>query len=224
MLILNLITHSSIHLFMSFSCKSQIGFHFQKWSQEKTYLIKSFFSLLTFNPMVPTGVFKEFFLKVNHRDVLSFITARKRSCGKVMFLHLSVILFRVSLSRGVSVRGCLSRGRRGLCWGGGFSVQGSLCLGVSVQGVVSVRGVVFVQGVSVWEGLCPGGLCSGVREVSIGVGVVLCPRESLLSGGSLSTGWSLSRGSLCGRVSVQVVSVQEVFLSGGLCQGDPPLR
>ena len=41
-------------------------------------------------------------------------------CGKEMFLHLSVILFTgCSLSRGVSVRG--------------FSVQGGLCLGVSVR-------------------------------------------------------------------------------------------
>ena len=39
------------------------------------------------------------------------VTARKRSCGKVMFLHLSVILFtRGGLSRGVSVRGCLCPG------------------------------------------------------------------------------------------------------------------
>ena len=45
---------------------------------------------------------------VSHRSV---ITVRKRSCGKVMFLHLSVILF----TRGVGV--CVSEhalGRRGL--------------------------------------------------------------------------------------------------------------
>ena len=44
-----------------------------------------------------------------------FITDRKRSCGKVMFLHLSVILFTRGeggvLSSGVSVKvGSLSRG------------------------------------------------------------------------------------------------------------------
>ena len=85
-----------------------------------------------------------------------FITARKRSCGKVMFLHLSVILFtgEGSLSRwGVSVQGSLCPG--GLCLGGSLSGKSlsregglcpwGLCLGVSVQG-----------------GLClEGGLCQG---------------------------------------------------------------
>ena len=42
------------------------------------------------------------------------ITAHRRSCGKVMFLHLSVILF-------------MEEG--GLCAGGGVSVQGGLCQG-----------------------------------------------------------------------------------------------
>ena len=38
-----------------------------------------------------------------HQNVTKrFITARKRSCGKVMFLHLSVILF----TGGVSTSGC----------------------------------------------------------------------------------------------------------------------
>ena len=75
------------------------------------------------------------------------VTACKRSCGKVMFLHLSVILFTGgSLSRGVSVQewGYLSSGG-GLCPGVGVSVQvGVLCPGV---GSLS-RGGVFVQGVS----------------------------------------------------------------------------
>ena len=47
-----------------------------------------------------------------HINKFCTITARKRSCGKVMFLHLSVILFT-----------------------GGVSVPGGLCLGVSVQRV-----------------------------------------------------------------------------------------
>ena len=50
------------------------------------------------------------------------------SCGKVMFLHLSVILFT----------------------GGGNSVQGGLCPGVSVGGSLS-------KWVSVQGGLCPKG-------------------------------------------------------------------
>ena len=65
----------------------------------------------------------------NAHNVLIF-TARKRSCGKVMFLHLSVILFR----------------------GGGALSSGSLSGGVSVQ--VS-RGRVSVPGVSVQGGSLP---------------------------------------------------------------------
>ena len=62
------------------------------------------------------------------------ITARKRSYGKVMFLHLSVILFTDVLYREwVSVQ-------RDLCPGGGVSVQ---------------------EGVSVWLGSLSGGLCKG---------------------------------------------------------------
>ena len=47
------------------------------------------------------------------------ITAHRRSCGKVMFLHLSVILF--------MEEGGLCPG--GLCARGGVSVQGGLCQG-----------------------------------------------------------------------------------------------
>ena len=89
------------------------------------------------------------------------VTARKRSCGKVMFLYLCVILF----TGGISVQAVpLS--------------EGSLSRGVSVQGV-SVRGV-SVWGVSVWGsvqwGLCPGGLCPWEG---------LCP-AGLSKGGPLS--------------------------------------
>ena len=68
----------------------------------------------------------------------------QRSCGKVMFLHLSVILFTKgvyvqegSLSRGVSVQGISVQ--RGLCPGGLWSRE-SLSREVSVQGI-SVLGV-----------------------------------------------------------------------------------
>ena len=65
-----------------------------------------------------------------HINKFCTTTARKRSCGKVMFLHLSVILFTGgSLSRGVSVWGSLSRGSLSV----GVSVQG-LSRGVCVQG------------------------------------------------------------------------------------------
>ena len=58
------------------------------------------------------------------QSATGLLTAQQ-SCGKVMFLYLSVILFT----------------GRGLC-PGGVSVQGGLCPGgVSVWGGVSVRGV-----------------------------------------------------------------------------------
>ena len=69
-----------------------------------------------------------------------FINLTQRSCGKVMFLHLSVILFMGggSLSvPGVSVQGRVSLSR-------GVSVQGGLCPG---RGSLS------------GGGLCPGGVC-----------------------------------------------------------------
>ena len=113
MLILNLIIHSFIHLFMSFSCKSQIEFHFQKWNQEKTYLIKSFFSLLTFNPMVPTGVFKEFFTEML---CLLLPSAKEVAEGNVFTAVCD------------SVQGGLCPG--GLCPGAVVSVEGGgLCRG-----------------------------------------------------------------------------------------------
>ena len=73
------------------------------------------------------------------------ITARKRSCGKVMFLHLSVILF---TGGGVSV--------------GGVSIQGSLwlqggCLWLQVGCLWLQGGVSDCRGVS----LTAGGLCQG---------------------------------------------------------------
>ena len=58
------------------------------------------------------------------------VTAHKRSCGKVMFLHLSVILF----TGGVSVQrreGSLSRGGKVSLSRGG---RGSLSRGVYIQG------------------------------------------------------------------------------------------
>ena len=60
-------------------------------------------------------------------------TSLKRSWRKVMFLHLSVILFTGGSVRGVPVQG--------------VSVQGSLCPGDLHPGGVSVQGWVSVWGV-----------------------------------------------------------------------------
>ena len=95
------------------------------------------------------------------------ITYRKRNCGKVMFLHLSVILFtgEWSLSRMVSVHQVSVQGVSfwGLCPGG------SLCPGVSAQG-----------------GLCPGGSLSwGVSVLGVSVQGVSVQRESLSRGVSV---------------------------------------
>ena len=86
------------------------------------------------------------YLITNFEIKKKIITARKRSCGKVMFLHPSVILFTGGLSPGggISVRemfctgsGSLSRGisvqQGGLCSGGGSLSGGGLCRGISVR-------------------------------------------------------------------------------------------
>ena len=89
------------------------------------------------------------------------IYRQQRNVGKVMFLHLSVILFTGGVSVPAYTIGHMTRG---------VSVQGCLCLRVSVQG-----------------GLCLGGLCS---EGSLSGGSLSrgsLSRESL-SGGSLSGG------------------------------------
>ena len=78
------------------------------------------------------------------------------SCSKVMFLHLSVILFTRggSLSRGVFVQGSLSKR---------VSVQGGLCPGVSIQAGLCPGGSVSEGGLCAgwWVFLCRGG---SVRE------------------------------------------------------------
>ena len=74
--------------------------------------------------------------------IFDLFTARKRSFGKVMFLHLSVILFTwgvcvrgggVSVQRVVSVQGVSVQGGGGFCPGGSF-VRGSLSGGGLCQG------------------------------------------------------------------------------------------
>ena len=100
-------------------------------------------------------------------DVLTYHYRPQRSCGKVMFSHVSVILSRGegglypsmhqrrgSLSRGVSVRGCLCPG---VSLSGGSLSMGVLCPGVSLSGGSLSMGV-----------LCPGGSLSrgvSVREI-----------------------------------------------------------
>ena len=117
--------------------------------------------------------------------------------GKVMFLHLSVILSRglcpegfcpggSSLSRigSLSRRGSLSRSGY---LSRGVSVQGSLCPGGESlsrgslsRGYLSRRGSLS-RGVSVQGSLCPGGESLSRRGVSVQGS--LCPGESLSRGG-----------------------------------------
>ena len=153
---------------------------------------------------------------------ISIFTATNEVWGKVMFLHMSVILSTgegpvlcyflsgclVPCSfQGVSVQEISIQGR-GLCPGEGSLSRG----GISVQGRVSVKGrgslsraKVSVQG----SGLCPGmGLCPGERSLSRrGVSVHgegfsvqgrgLCPRRGLCPGVGLCPGeGSVSGGSL----------------------------
>ena len=72
------------------------------------------------------------------KPMIVIITARKRSCGKVMFLHLSEIVFTHGV---VPVQG------------GSLSV--GLCLG-NLCSVGSSSWGFSIQGVSVRESLCPG--------------------------------------------------------------------
>ena len=98
------------------------------------------------------------------------------SCGKVMFLHLCVILFK----GGGSCPGGLCPG--GFCPGGlcpGVLCKGGLCLGGLCPGGVSVQ----VRSLS-WEGLCPGG--------SLSTGLSVLRRISVL--GALRLEGSLSQG------------------------------
>ena len=76
-------------------------------------------------------------------DHIVFITARKRSCGKVMFLQVSLILF---------TGGVWSRG--GACSGGVPAPGGVWSWGVPAPGGVWSRGVPALGG------LLPGGACS----------------------------------------------------------------
>ena len=143
---------------------------------------------------------------------ISIFTATNEVWGKVMCLHMSVIL---STGEGpcivllhVWLPGPMFF-PRGLFPGDLYPREGSLSRGgVSVQGRVSVKGrgslsraKVSVQG----SGLCPGmGLCPGEgfsvqgrglcprRGLCPGVG--LCPGEGSVSGGSLSRGGGLCRG------------------------------
>ena len=91
-------------------------------------------------------------------------TARKRSSGKVMFLHLSVILFtRVSAQGSPYPGGSLSRGSLypGRSLSRGVSVQGVSIQGVSVQWGRSQGRGVSIQGGSLSRGVSVQGSLSG---------------------------------------------------------------
>ena len=172
----------------------------------------------------------------------------QRSCGKVMFLHLSVILFTGgSLSRGrslsvgrVSVQGSLSKGSlypEGLYLGGLYPGLGSLSRGLCLWGLYprgSLSGEVSVWQVSVQvEGLCPGVsvwkfLSGGYlfrwlgRALDMASGGRVCSHTRWLMElvlGTLSRSVSVKGGGL----PVWGVSIQEGDLcQWGLCQERPP--
>ena len=128
--------------------------------------------------------------------LLVLITARKRSCGKVMFLHLSVILF----TGGSLSRGCVCQG--------GLSPVGGLCLqGVFVGGGFLSRGFLSKGSLS-RGGLCPGGgICLG----------------GSFPGGSLSRGRLCLGGvSVEGCLCPEDGWVGGILCLGGLCQETSP--
>ena len=93
-------------------------------------------------------------------------TARKRSCGKVMFLRVSMILFTIQVcSRGVpGPGGCLVPGGSAWSWGG------CLVLGGSAPGGTWSRGCL-LQGGAWWRP--PDGYCCG-RYTSYWNAFLLC--------------------------------------------------
>ena len=157
-----------------------------------------------FDPLGPLGCIDNshdvWLLNINwHRrsitKTLSYSYYRPQwNCGKVMFLHLSVILF---------IGGSLSRG-----WEGSVQGEGSLFRWVSVQGVSIQRHLypgALCPGVSIWGVSIQGHLCRGG----------LCPAGSLFWGslfrGSLSGGFCLGR-SLSGDPSCGYVRVVSILL------------
>ena len=166
--------------------------------------------------------------------------------GKVMFLHLSVILFLGGLcpsmhhrshDQGVSVQGVSIQ--EGLCPGGSLSREGmGLCPGrgwVSVQGGLLPANKVWGKG-NVFTPVCDsvhgggslhhklhdqGGLCPGRGWVSVqgGGGSLSTEGASLCSG----RGWVSAQGGLClGPLSRGSLS-RGISVQGDLCQGDPPI-
>ena len=126
---------------------------------------------------------------------LSFLLPPQQSCGKVMFLHLSVSHSVHGVGGGIwglcpNMHHRSHNQKGGLFPGGSLSggslSNGSLSRGVSVWGI-SVQGRFLSSGVSFQRGLCPG--------------------------------LSLPRGSLPRGVSAQGVSVQGGYLLGNLCPG-----
>ena len=119
---------------------------------------------------------------IRHWDYWQFITSRQRSGGKVMFLHLRVILFTGGCMMSLSV----------LLPGSMFILVVSLHSGVSIQGSLS-RGGVSIQG-----GCLPPG------DVSLQRGRQTDPLQELTSSGSHQRGWYASysnaylfRGNFC---------------------------
>ena len=136
-----------------------------------------------------------------------FYYRSQRSCGKVMFLHVSDSVHRGGVSVPACTTGYMTRGVSGSLSRGSLSI-GGFCPGVSLSTGVSVQGV-SVQRISV-QGVSVGGFC---LWVSVWGGVCL---RGALSRGSLSRGFSAQG------VSVWGVSVQEGLCVGSVLGSPPP--
>ena len=109
------------------------------------------------------------------------ITARKRNCSKVMFLHPSI-------SHSVHGGLCPSMHHRSRDWG--LSVQGGVGVSVQQGGQCPGGESLSSSGVSVQEGdLCPGVLC---LEGLCPVGFLSGEGRSLSGGGGLC--WGVCQG------------------------------
>ena len=89
--------------------------------------------------------FSHFHVKFQYCWIMCICTVRNSSCGKVMFLHLSVIL----LTGGMHGRGCAWQGAcmaGGVCFAGGMCIRGMHGGGYACQGPLCGRGACMAGG------------------------------------------------------------------------------